>query len=223
MRKWIHFKARRCQKSALYQKKKLRIKVVKDSVSYKRNSGPICLPSPAVELGGSEDWFVSNIILYRNGKVNSLSGSTLPKIHIIWENASNKSCRALNSVQKSQRARTFIIPKRGARGLQRLTPLKYCNVSKLTIFGAPSSTYGKIDACSHWLFCTEFNARQLLFEAFSQIMRIFDSIEPESESTFPFQYNIIFETNQSLENLAPRLREIDMCAHSLFCTQFNAQ
>ncbi len=40
--------------------------------------------------------------------------------------------------------------------------------------------------------CTEFNAQQLLFEAFSFIMRIFGRIEPQTESAFPFQYNIIF-------------------------------
>ncbi len=38
----------------------------------------------------------------------------------------------------------------------------------------------------------EFNAQQLLFEAFSRIMLIFGRVEPETESTFPFQYNIIF-------------------------------
>ncbi len=42
------------------------------------------------------------------------------------------------------------------------------------------------------VLCTEFNAQQLLFEAFSHIMRIFGSVEPQTESTSPFQYNIIF-------------------------------
>ncbi len=53
--------------------------------------------------------------------------------------------------------------------------------------------------------CAEFNAQQLLFEAFSHIMRIFGSIEPQTESTFPFQYNIIFKTYQSLESLSSTL------------------
>ncbi len=34
-----------------------------------------------------------------NGQVDSVWGWTLPKICIIWENVSNKSCWALNSVQ----------------------------------------------------------------------------------------------------------------------------
>ncbi len=41
---------------------------------------------------------------------------------------------------------------------------------------------------------------KLLFEGFFDIMRIFGSIPPESESTFPFQYNIIFETYQYFES-----------------------
>ncbi len=45
--------------------------------------------------------------------------------------------------------------------------------------------------------CTEFNSQQLLFEAVPHIMRIFSSVEPQNESTFPFQSNIIFETDQS--------------------------
>ncbi len=45
----------------------------------------------------------------------------------------------------------------------------------------------------------EFNAEQLLFEAFSHIMHIFRSIEPQTESTFPFLYIKIFQTWESFE------------------------
>ncbi len=58
---------------------------------------------------------------------------------------------------------------------------------------------------------TEFNAEQLLFEAFSHIMRIFGSVEPQTESTFPFHYNIIFETYQFLEPLSSTLEGGKMC------------
>ncbi len=51
-----------------------------------------------------------------------------------------------------------------------------------------------------WEVCTEFNAQQPLFEALSQIIQIFDSVEPQTESIFLFQYNITFETYQSLEH-----------------------
>ncbi len=130
--------------------------------------------------------------------------------------------------------------------------------------------------------CKKFNAQQFLFEAFSRIMRIFGCVEPQTESTVPFQYNTIFETYQSLESsshtlehgshlclsnflhgiqcsttviwgifraasspkliyfpifeyyntskddnlwrpLAPLLGEMDVCAHWLVCTEFNAQ
>ncbi len=48
-------------------------------------------------------------------------------------------------------------------------------------------------------FCEKFNAHKLLIEGFFNIMLIFGSILPESEFTFPFQYNTIFETYQFLE------------------------
>ncbi len=81
------------------------------------------------------------------------------------------------------------------------------NILNIWIFGGPSSRGGGvIHMCAHWLFCKKFNGHQLLFEWFFEIMRIFGSIPPESESTFPFQYNIIFETYQFLEprNSSPR-------------------
>ncbi len=54
-------------------------------------------------------------------------------------------------------------------------------------------------------------------------MRIFSWVEPQTESTFPFQYNIICETYQSLEPLAPFQEKVDMCAYWLLCMEFNAQ
>ncbi len=64
--------------------------------------GRICLSPSGVELGGSKDSHVWHIIMYINGKVDSLYGSTLSKIRVISKNASRKSCWALNFVQKSQ-------------------------------------------------------------------------------------------------------------------------
>ncbi len=83
--------------------------------------------------------------------------------------------------------------------------------------------WGEVDICACWVFCKKFNAHYLLFEAFFDIMRIFGCVPPESESTFPFQYNIIFENINLSSHVAPLLREIDMGAHWLFCTKFNAQ
>ncbi len=36
----------------------------------------------------------------------------------------------------------------------------------------------EIDMCVHYLFCRKFNAQQLLFEAFSDIIGNFGSLEP---------------------------------------------
>ncbi len=71
-------------------------------------------------------------------------------------------------------------------------------------------------------FCTEFNAQQLLFEAFSHIMRTFGSVESQIESTFPFYYNIIFETYQFLKPLSSTLEEGRHVRPLTFCTEFNA-
>ncbi len=54
-------------------------------------------------------------------------------------------------------------------------------------------------------------------------MRIFGSFEYQTESTFPFLYIIIFQRWQSFEPPNSTPREIDKCAHSLFCTEFNAE
>ncbi len=42
-------------------------------------------------------------------------------------------------------------------------------------------------------FLMKFNAEQLLFQPFFDAIRIFGSVEPQTESTFPFLYIIIFQ------------------------------
>ncbi len=52
--------------------------------------------SPGVELGGSKDCRVWNIIMYWNEKVDPLKGSTLQKLPVITKNASNKLFRIIS-------------------------------------------------------------------------------------------------------------------------------
>ncbi len=52
---------------------------------------------------------------------------------------------------------------------------------------------------------------------------IFDGVEHQIESTFPFQYNVTFNLWTLWSLLAPLLEEVDMYAHYLLCTEFNAQ
>ncbi len=68
--------------------------------------------------------------MYKDGKVDSDWGLTLPKIRIILENASNKSCSAWNYVKRGQWAHMSISLGNEVRGLQRLPSLKYYNVQK---------------------------------------------------------------------------------------------
>ncbi len=56
----VDFRAERCQKYALCQKF-LQIKIVKDSVWYKKVSGRVCLISPRGEIRGSKDCHLQNI------------------------------------------------------------------------------------------------------------------------------------------------------------------
>ncbi len=90
----------------------------------KKISGRSCLSPPRVELGGLKDWYVSKIILYWKGKVDSFAGWTLPKLPIISKNCSNKSIWALHFKQKSQWAHMSISPTSGATGLERLVCFK---------------------------------------------------------------------------------------------------
>ncbi len=60
------------------------------------------------------------VLLYWNGKLDSVWGSPLPKIGIIRENVSNKSCWALNSKEKSPLAHVSISPQSGARWLEKI-------------------------------------------------------------------------------------------------------
>ncbi len=62
---------------------------------------------------GSKDWYGWNIILYLNGKIHSIQGSTSPKIYI-----------------KSKLWTHVYLLQREARGLERLIRLKYYFVLK---------------------------------------------------------------------------------------------
>ncbi len=96
--------------------------------------------------------------------------------------------------------------------------MKHINLSS-----ALAPLLGEIDMCAPRLFCTKFNPEQLLFEQFFYIIGNFGKVQPKSGFTFPFQYNVIFETYQFFESLASLLWEIDMCARWLFCTKFNSE
>ncbi len=69
----------------------------------------------------------------------------------------------------------------------------------------------------------KFNSQQLLFEPLFNISGNFGSLQPKNEFTFPFQYNIIFETYQSFDppSSTPS-RDRDLCP-VIFCTKFNSQ
>ncbi len=77
----------------------------------KKGSGCICLsPPPGVELRGSKDCHVWNIVMYWNCKVDSLYGWMLQKLSIILKDAAKKNCSESNFLQKSQEMHLSISP-----------------------------------------------------------------------------------------------------------------
>ncbi len=75
----------------------------------------------------------------QNGKVDSVWGSTQPKICVASKKALNKSCSKLNFVQKSLQGHKSIFPRSKGRGLERFPSLKivhyyYYYYSKVGIF-----------------------------------------------------------------------------------------
>ncbi len=85
--------------------------------------------------------------------------------------------------KKNQWAHMSIFLGNDARGLQRLPSLKYYNVQKWE---------------SRFSLGLDAAKKGIIWENAS-IIPIFGSVEHQIEFTFPFQYNIIFETYQSLE------------------------
>ncbi len=53
----------------------------------------------------------------------------------------------------------------------------------ITSLGAGGGREGYV---SNWVFCSKFNFRQLMFEAFFDAIGTFGCVQPKSEFTFPF-------------------------------------
>ncbi len=80
---------------------------------------------------------------------------------------------------------------------------------------APSSTPGEIDICPRGFFCPKFDTEKLLYEAFFEILRIFDSAQSKSECIFPFLYNLIFQLITGDNHmLSPVAIKNGVCPHS---------
>ncbi len=102
--------------------------------------------------------------------------------------------------------------------------LGHCNILKTTnLWTHLVPLQAKLDICTCKIFCRKFKSQQLLFEAFFNIIGIFSSTDSLSESTFPFQYIVIFETWQSLEPDSSIPRGDKRVRRLSFCRKFNSQ
>ncbi len=107
----------------------LQIKIVEPWILYKKVSARICLSPPGVALEDSKDWHLLKYYNVQKRESRFPLGFNGQKKCIISKHALNKSCWALNSVQKSQWAHMCTSLQSGARGLQRPICFKYYIVS----------------------------------------------------------------------------------------------
>ncbi len=121
------------QKVRIKSKKRFKWKLLIIQFFTKNSMDPhVYLPPSPMELGGSKDCHISNIIMHYNWKVHSLKVSTLPKLPIKSKKASNK----LSIIQfptknwKTLDARVYLLQEWSQR-FQRLPSLKYYNVLQL--------------------------------------------------------------------------------------------
>ncbi len=98
---------------------------------------------------------------------------------------------------KKVRKHICLLPHEWSGGTPKINTFESYNAQKWKTPLAPLQ--GETDKCVYGLFCTKFNSEQLLFEAFFDVMRIFGSFEPQSESNFLFLYIIRFQIYWSLE------------------------
>ncbi len=158
--------------------------------------------------------------MYKNGRVDSVWCSTLPKIrissflyeiqfHTTFIKAFFDVMRIFGSMEP-QTVSTF--------------PSFYIIILQIwESFEPPSSTLrGDRHMRSRTFFVRKFNFEQLLFKAFFDLTRIFGSVKHQTGPTFPFLYIIIFQRGESFEPPSSTLRgEIDIFARELFCMKFN--
>ncbi len=159
--------------------------------------------------------------MYRNGKLDSLWGSVMPKIRSILKKASNKSCSELNFVQKSSGAHMSSSPTCEAWEFKRSVYLKSYNVQKWDIrftlgLNATKNTHYIKKASNE--SCSKLNS-------YKKVSRHICLSPPGewNQGSFPFLYIIRFQMYRSLEPAAPLLREIDIRARGLFCMKFNSE
>ncbi len=81
------------------------------------------------------------------------------------------------------------LPQEWSKGFQRSAiPIAVHYISKMENLWPPYlHSWGEIEIYTHWIFCRKFNFRQLLFEAFFDILGTFGSVHLQSKPTFTFQ------------------------------------
>ncbi len=101
------------------------------------------------------------------------------------KNVSNKNCSEFNFLQKLSGCVCLSISGVKVEGSKHLA-LGFHQKFYLNTNSIPVAPFlEEIDLCAHRFFLYEIYSQQLLFEAFFDVIRIFGSIRPKSESTFP--------------------------------------
>ncbi len=123
--------------------------------------------SPRSGARGSKDQYIWNLKMYRNGKLDSLLGSTLAKIRI------NQNNFYLNLFLIWFIFLAALSPKLNV--FSHFSTKKYFN--RINLSSPLALLWGEIDIPARWLFYTKVNSKQL-FSIFFDISHIFGTVEP---------------------------------------------
>ncbi len=181
MAKWIHFRDKRCQKYPLYQKF-LQLKVGQKSISH------MVIDVISIDFLNLCVLLTSEIFFYpaKAWKRTLTNNSAINVFNIILYHSpkfsSEHTAPFQNTFFRQNLTTAFIIFEAGLGSAPKwiyFPIFEHYNISKDdNLCSSLAPLLGEIDVCTHWFFCTEFNAQQLLREAFLDIIHIFDSIEP---------------------------------------------
>ncbi len=156
---------------------------------YKKARERIGLSPLRVEQGGSKDSHPCKIIMYKTGKVDTVWRPTQPKIRIASKKALNQSCAELNFELK----RLIRIFGSIEHPTESTLPLLYIIILlRWESFEPLAPLQGGDRHMRSGTFCTKFNFEHLLYKAIFDAMRILGSVVPQTVSTSPFLYIIIF-------------------------------
>ncbi len=157
------------------------MKVIENSIPYKKLSGRACLSPHRVEIGVSKNYRIKNIIMYWNGIINWIEFSTT----FIW------SFFPYNTYFWQQWAFKSIY-----------FPISVHNILNVAIFRGPKLHFRVRDICVHWVSCRKI-LNNFYFNLFFILIDISGSIEFLSDLFSCFSILKYFKQGNPSNSLVP--------------------